>query len=178
MTNLERNISKIIGEVRKKGDSAIAAYNLKFDGEKLAPADFLLTGKEIDASVSGLDNSLKTAINQAAKNIGFFHNQELKRISRSWSYSKGGKTVGQMLKPVENICLYVAGGKYAYYPSIVLMSAIPARIAGVKNIYMATPPGNIIPSVLYAAKLAGIKSIYRVGGPMAIAGFAFGTKTL
>jgi len=172
------NIAKIINDVKARGDKAVAEYTLKFDRVNIYPEDFLLSQQELDTAVDKIDTNLKHAINHAAENIEFFHKCERNKITKSWKYSNKGKTVGQIVKPVETICVYIAGGKYAYYPSIVLMTVIPARIAGVKNIYIATPPANITPSVLYAAKAAKVDKVFRVGGPQAIAGFAFGTEAL
>ncbi len=173
-----KNISKILEKVKNKGDKAVTDYTYKFDKIRLSSASFRLTPKQVNELAEKTPQKLKTAIKNAARNIEYFHKQEYQRIKKTWQIKTNGKILGQIINPVDNLCVYIAGGKYAFYPSIVLMSVIPAKIAGVKNITITTPPNNITPSVMYAAKITGVNTVYRIGGPQAVAAFAFGTKTI
>ncbi len=177
--NIETKVKKIIEDVQKKGDSAITYYSKKYDNISLKPKDFQIKNSEIKNSEKNISKELKDSLIKSAKNIENFHKEELRRIKRTWKITRNGLTIGQIIKPVEKVGIYVAGGKYAYYPSIVLMTAIPAKVAGVKKIIMATPPSSADnPAVLFSAKLCGISEIYRLGGPQAVAGLAFGTETI
>jgi len=170
-------VAEIINSVAKFGDRALMSMALKYDGIKLTQNTILVDQKAISSSDKGIDAGLKNALDSAYKNVCNFHKTENSLIKRRWSTRSDGVICGQFFTPIESVGLYVPGGRFSY-PSTVIMSAVPARIAGVSNIVIATPAKNITPALLYAAKLCGINKIYRVGGPAAIAALALGTKTI
>lgn len=169
-------VLKIIQEVKKRGDAALFDYTAQFDGVKLT--DLLVTNEEIEEANSTVGASFLRAIQNAADSIKVFHEEQ---VEQTWLLnSSEGQTVGQKVTPLPSVGIYVPGGKAAY-PSTVLMNAIPAKIAGVKNIAMTTPvgeDGKVNPYVLVAASVVGIEKIYKVGGAQAIAAFAYGTETV
>jgi len=170
-------VSTIIERVKRDGDQALSYYGQKFDRVKLEQQNFRINQSEIDEAASRIDAALKKAIDAAAVNIRRFHLEELRHIRRSWFIRGRGIIRGCVVTPIENAGIYVPGGRFSY-PSTVLMSAIPARVAGVEKVVMATPPGKLTPAVLYAAKVSGVDEVFRVGGPQAIAALAFGTGTI
>lgn len=174
---VRKKVEKIIETVRAEGDSAVSRWTEKFDGVKMSPGKFAVNTDDIFNSGRHIDRGLKKAILSSKKNIELFHREELKRIKKTWTVKTGDCKLGQVIRPVENAGIYVSGGRYNY-PSVVLMTAIPALVAGVKDIVMVTPPGNLTAPVLFAAKCAGIKRIFRVGGAQAIAALAIGTETI
>ncbi|MFH1369645.1 MAG: histidinol dehydrogenase [Elusimicrobiota bacterium] len=174
---LSSYIAGIIEDVAGKGDAAVISYTAKWDKVKLSPRDFRVSRKALLSAGGMLEPDLKKSIEMAAKNIKRFHAIELSNIKRSWSVVYDGVKTGQNYNPVETAGIYVPGGRFPY-PSTVLMTAIPARVAGVKRIIMVTPPGNLSPAVLYAARIAGVDEIYGVNGPAAIAAMAIGTFTI
>ena len=168
-------VREIIENVQKNGDKAIKEYALKFDGVNLS--DITVSKEEIDDAFNSVDEEYIEIIKRAAKNIKDFH---LKQVREGFSIEKDGVIVGQKILPIENVGLYVPGGT-ASYPSTVLMDAIPAKIAGCKNVVMTTPPkkdGKIKPEVIVASVIAGVDTIYKVGGAQAIAALAYGTETV
>ena len=168
----------IVGAVRREGDAALARFTEQFDGCALTPAQFEVTQDEVDAACAGVDASLLAILERAHANIQRFHAQHLQE---SWEERfEDGTVLGQRVTPIERVGVYVPGGT-AFYPSSVLMNIIPARVAGVTEIIMVSPPsynGCIHPVVLAAAKLAGATRIFRVGGAQAIAALAYGTETI
>jgi histidinol dehydrogenase len=175
LTDLVRSI---IDGVSRKGDTALIEYTKLFDSYELQKESICLSKSEIKYLLFQLkDEVFKTAVGKAAKNIGAFHNAEYKKLVRSW-FRKGKEIkTGQFYNPVEKVGVYVPGGRFSY-PSTVLMTVIPAKIAGVGKVVMATPPRNITPAVIYAAKIAGVDEIYRVGGAQAVGAMAFGTASV
>jgi histidinol dehydrogenase len=173
-----KSVQEIVDGVKKRGDAAVTEYTAKFDGVNLRAEMFEMTSREIDAAVKSVDIELLDALKRAHKNIETFHSKHLRA---SWQEKdKDGTVVGQRITPVESAGLYVPGGK-AFYPSSVLMNIVPARVAGVKDIVMVSPPshkGGIHPLVLAAARVAGATRVFRVGGAQAIAALAYGTKRI
>ena len=167
----------IVDAVQKRGDAAIAEFTAKFDGAKLSPKQFEVTDKEIDKALASIDKALLDALKRAHANIKRFHEKNLRQ---SWrDVDADGSVVGQRITPIESAGVYVPGGK-AFYPSSVLMNIVPARVAGVQEIVMVSPPsyqGSIHPLVLAAARIAGATRVFRVGGAQSIAALAYGTKT-
>lgn len=166
----------IIQNVRTNGDSAIFEYAKAFD--KVSLDSLVVTEEEMLEANELVSDKFKNAMTKAAKNITEFHE---KQVEQSWYYNKpNGIMLGQQVTPLDRIGVYVPGGKAAY-PSTVLMNVLPAKIAGVEEIYMTTPPqsdGKINPHVLFAAQLAGVKTIYKMGGAQAVAALAYGTETV
>lgn len=174
----EGRVNDIILEVRKRRDEAIFEYTRKFDGADINAENILVTEEEIAEAYEKVDPKLLDVIRKALVNIRDYH---AKQCRNSWFDSKNnGIILGQRITPLENVGVYVPGGK-AVYPSSVLMNVMPAKVAGVDNIIMTTPPGKdgkICPSTLVAAKEAGVDQIYKVGGAQAIAALAFGTESI
>ncbi len=174
--NVEKIVSDIIEDVAKNGDDAVKKYCLKFDGAKLDT--LLVSQEEIDEAVGKVESEFLRILTEAATNIRTFHEKQVR--NGFIINEKEGIVTGQKVIPVEVAGLYVPGGTAAY-PSTVLMDSIPAKIAGVKEIVMVTPPGSdgkIDPVILAAAKIAGIDKIFKVGGAQAIAALAYGTESI
>ena len=174
----EKTVSEIIDRVRREGDRALFDYTLKFDGFALQPENIRVTKEEIAAAYEQLDEQLIRVIRRSAENIRNFHARQLRN---SWFDAKeDGTILGMKITAIEKAGVYVPGGKAAY-PSSVLMNIIPAKVAGVSEIIMTTPPGpdgRVDPGTLVAAYIAGVDAIYRAGGAQAIAAMAFGTASV
>lgn len=172
---IERRVYDIIENVRANGDAALREYSEKFDGVKLD--DFKVDQSIIDAAWDNLPEDLKHALLVAKKNITEFHSREIEQ--GFVDMDTPGITRGQKVTPLARVGLYVPGGTAAY-PSTIMMTALPAKIAGVKEIIMVTPPqkDGINPAVLGAAKLAGVDAVYQVGGAQGVAALAYGTKQI
>ncbi len=169
-------VSDILSDVKENGDKALFAYTEKFDGAALS--SLAVTKEEIDEALGLVEPRFLEILKTAAENITKFHKMQVREpfvINE-----ENGVIMGQKITPVDAAGLYVPGGTAAY-PSTVLMDAIPAKIAGVKQVVMVTPPqknGKVNPVILAAASIAGIDKIFKVGGAQAIAALAFGTKSV
>ena len=174
----EEAVKDIIDDIRKHGDKALLKYTERFDKVRFANMrDALCTRQEIERALKNIPKRDSDIIKLAAKRIRAFHK---KQLPKSWFFKeKNGTLLGQRVTPLERVGIYVPGGK-AVYPSTVLMNAIPAKVAGVKEIIMATPPSknSINSHVLAAAKVAGVDKIYKVGGAQAVAAMAYGTESI
>ena len=174
----ENTVNEIIDSVRKNGDRAIYDYTLKFDKYALSEDNIKVTREEIEEAYTMLDAGLVEVIRKSAENIRAFHTKQLRN---SWFDAKeDGTILGMKITPIARAGVYVPGGKAAY-PSSVLMNVIPAKVAGVSEIIMTTPPGadgKVNPGTLVAADIAGVDTIYKVGGAQAIAAMAFGTASI
>ena len=172
---IERRVYDIIENVRANGDAALREYSEKFDGVKLD--DFKVDQSIIDATWDNLPEDLKHALLVAKKNITEFHSREIEQ--GFVDMDTPGITRGQKVTPLARVGLYVPGGTAAY-PSTIMMTALPAKIAGVKEIIMVTPPqkDGINPAVLGTAKLAGVDAVYQVGGAQGVAALAYGTEQI
>lgn len=176
-TEYEASVQEIVSNVREKGDSALFSYEKKFDHVDLTPETILVNEDEIREAYTKVDEKLLTVIRKAIQNITAFHEKEKQN---SWMTIKEGIILGQKVTPVSRAGVYVPGGRAAY-PSSVLMNVIPAKVAGVPEIIMMTPPGadgKVYPPTLVAAHEAGVDRIYKAGGAQAIAAMAFGTDTV
>lgn len=174
----ESTVNEIIEEVRKRGDLALSDYTLKFDKYALTPENIKVTREEIEEAYGKLEPGLVEVIRRSAENIRAFH---AKQLRNSWFDAKeDGTILGMKITAIARAGVYVPGGKAAY-PSSVLMNVIPAKVAGVPEIIMTTPPGadgHVNPGTLVAADIAGVDTIYKVGGAQAIAAMAFGTESV
>lgn len=173
--DVESGVKELIADVRANGDAAVRKYTLKFD--KADVADFKVSDGEISLALERTGAEFIRILERAAKNIERFHAAQLRK---DFKLDYDGITVGQRFLPVESAGIYVPGGT-ARYPSSVLMNAVPARLAGVKNIIMCTPPssdGSIPDNILAAAKVAGVNAVYKIGGAQAIAAMAYGTESI
>ncbi|WP_040292547.1 histidinol dehydrogenase [Acetonema longum] len=171
-------VAQIIEDVRSAGNEALIRYTRLIDGVELTPETLEISQGEFAAVESQVDDQLKESINLAIENVRRFHREQL---PRTWlTYRDHGAMQGQACLPLERVGIYVPGGK-ASYPSSVIMNAVPATVAGVREIIMAVPPardGSVNPYVLYAARQAGVHKVYRLGGAQAVAALAFGTETI
>ena len=170
----EAAVRQIINDVRQHGDKALFELTEKFDGAKLKMLE--VKPAQVKAAYKKVDVKLVNALNLAAERIGAFHQAQKERALPTYTH---GKT-GWIVRPLERVGVYAPGGT-ASYPSTVLMTAIPAKVAGVKEVVLVTPPGkdgNISPAILVAADIAGVNRIFSVGGAQAIAALAFGTESV
>jgi len=177
-TDIINAVTDIIKNIQTKGDSSIINYLKKFDGVSFKSAkDLKVTDKQIKDAVKKVRPALKEAIKASYANVLAFHKKEYSNIKKEWLLTDKVKSVGQIYKPIEAVGIYVPGGRFSY-PSSVIMNAVAAKVAGVKRIVMMTPPKKMSDEVLFAANLCGIKEIYTIGGAVAIATLAYGTKTI
>ena len=169
-------VNNIVSDVKNNGNESLRQYTEKFDGVNLE--DFLIKEEDLEESLSKIEDDLVHSLKQAASNIRKFHQAQL---PQEWSMEVDeGITAGQIVRPLEKVGCYIPGGR-AVYPSSILMTVIPAKVAGVKKIICCTPPGpdgKVEDIVLAAAYLAGADEVYRVGGAQAIAAMAYGTETI
>ena len=169
-------VSDILKDVKENGDDSTLKYTEKFDNVKIN--DQKVSKEEIKNSYSNLDKKLVNALKNAGKNIEKFHKEQ---IPKEWSVNiEKGIEAGQLVRPINNVGCYIPGGRAAY-PSSILMTVIPAKIAGVKRIVCCTPPqkdGKITDAILVAADIAGADEIYKIGGAQAIGAMAYGTETI
>lgn len=169
-------VSNIIKNVKENGDDAVREYTVRFDGS--VPKKTVVTKQELDSYLDMVDDDFKSAIIKARDNIYDFH---LRQAQQSWMTTKeNGVIMGQRVRGLHRVGIYVPGGTAAY-PSSVLMNAIPAKIAGVKEIIMVTPPGkdgNPNPNIMAAAAVAGVDKVFLVGGAQAVAALAYGTENI
>lgn len=166
---------RIVRDVRVRGDEALAEYTERFDGVR--PERFRIPGKEIERSRASLPSELEESFLAAFENVRAFHEREM---DRSWEMSRDGATVGQRVRPLRRAGVYVPGG-HAAYPSTLMMAAIPAQVAGVREICVCSPPGSdgrVSRWVLAVAGLLGLGEVYAVGGAQAVGAMAYGTETI
>lgn len=173
---IESSVSEIISNVREQGDRAVAEYTMKFDGS--VPEKTELSKEQLKSLAAECGEEFLCALHRAAQNIREFHERQKQQ---SWFETReNGVMLGQRIRGLSRVGIYVPGGTAAY-PSSVLMNAIPAKIAGVGEIIMATPPsksGRPNPAIMAAALEAGVDRVFQVGGAQAIAAMAFGTETI
>lgn len=169
-------VSSIIDGVKQNGDEAVREYTVRFDGS--APKKIVIEKEELQEYLDMVDDEFKTAIINAKENIFRFHQRQ---AQQSWlTTEENGVIMGQRIRGLHRVGIYVPGGTAAY-PSSVLMNAIPAKIAGVKEIIMVTPPGKDgvpNPNIMAAAAVAGVDKVFLVGGAQAVAALAFGTEKI
>ena len=171
-------VNEIVGTVKKDGDAAVFEYTKKFDGADITPENVIVSDAEIKEAYAVVSADVLEVIRKAIVNIRTYHE---KQKQYSWFDSQpNGTILGQKVTPLTRVGVYVPGGKAAY-PSSVLMNILPAKVAGVEQIVMVTPPGKdgkVNPGTLVAAKEAGAGVVYKVGGAQAIAALAFGTESI
>ncbi len=174
-------VTRIIEDVRKNGDRALVEYTNRFDSPGITAKSIAVTEKEINDAAKKVDRSFIRSLNRAAKQIEQFHKLQLEK---SWiNTDRNGTILGQLVNPVDAAGIYVPGGQGGKTPlvSSVMMCAIPAKIAGVKQIVMVTPPtknSKVNPHLLVAAKKVGVNKVYKVGSAWAVAALAYGTETI
>jgi histidinol dehydrogenase len=174
---VEASVRRIVARVRRHGDRALLAYVRTLDGARLSRRRLRVPPERLAASWAGLPAAVRRDLALAARRIRAFHRRQRER---SWSFRDArGARLGQLIRPLERVGVYVPGGRAAY-PSTVLMTVIPARVAGVREVIAVTPTGadGDVPAVLAACHVAGVDALYRVGGAHAVAALAFGTETV
>lgn len=173
---IEETAKKIVAEVRDEGDEALLRYTARFDGYEGDAAGLKVTDDEIDAAVKNVDPYFLETLLEAKKNIAVYHTKQLRA---GYRIEEKGKVLGQVVRPLERVGVYVPGGTAAY-PSTVLMDVLPAVIAGVKEVVMVTPAkgGVVKDEILVAAKIAGVNEVYKIGGAQAVAALAYGTESI
>ncbi|MBM4135864.1 MAG: histidinol dehydrogenase [Nitrospira sp.] len=173
-SKIEQRVTAILDDVRRNGDQAVLQYTKTFDSDDIKRLK--IRSDEISKYAEKADRKVIKALNLSAKRIRAFHEMQKET---SWSFSEGDNLLGQVIRPLERVGVYIPGGK-ASYPSTVLMNVIPAQVAGVKEIALCvpTPKGEINPYVMAAIQLLGVKEVYRIGGAQAIGAMAYGTKTI
>ena len=174
--NVDAAVDAVLAEVREKGDAALRAYTKRFDGVELE--DLRVSEEELESAWKGLDPDFITTLEMAAANIRAFHE---KQVHKDFLLTKeGGIVMGQRYTPIEKVGICVPSAPAAF-PSTILMNVIPAKIAGVRDIIIVTPPdkdGKISPEALAAAKIAGTDQIFKIGGAQAVAALAYGTESV
>jgi histidinol dehydrogenase len=173
---IEAGVRRIIAAVRKRGDRALVELTRRFDGIRLRPRDLRVPGEALAAAHREVGSAVRRDLELAARRIRDFHRHERER---SWSFrDRSGARLGQRIQPLERVGVYVPGGRAAY-PSTVLMTVVPARVAGVGEVIAVSPVGDgDNPVVLAACHVAGIDALFRVGGAQAVAALAFGTESV
>lgn len=173
---VDNSVRTILKAVQRAGDTAVARYTKKFDRVTLKPAQFRVGADQIKEAYYKIRKDEGDALRYAAQRITAFHERQR---TRTWMYQDDGATLGQMIHPLDAVGLYIPGGK-AVYPSTILMTALPAKVAGVPRVILCTPPSKtgISPYLLVAADIAGVNEIYQIGGVQAIGAMAYGTKTI
>ncbi len=174
---VEAKVQSILREVKKRGDEALLDYTERFDKVRLHPSQIEVEKKEIKEAYRQLPLDFLKTLKKACQRIRRFHQLSKRRTTVRWV--EKGIRIEQVVKPLEKAGIYVPGGK-ASYPSTVLMAALPAKVAGVKEIIITTPPHpeGLSPAVLVAANLSGVDRIFRIGGVQAIGALAYGTRTI
>ncbi len=173
----EQTVREILESVRKDGDRAVAFWEAQFGWKGCRPNRLRVPERWRRQARRQVPDATVRALSQAAERLEFFHQQQKRE---SWIVEKDGCRIGERFRPIKRVGVYVPGGQ-ALYPSTVLHACVPARVAGVEQIYMVTPPnesGEVAPVLLLAAEMAGVTEIFRVGGAHAIAALAFGTQTV
>lgn len=177
LSEVEDGIRRVLAEVRNRGDDALIEYTRLWDGVALRPDEIEVPKSEMDQALQALDAPSRECLEFAAARILAFHERQK---PGSWQYAdEEGNVLGQRVTPLARVGVYVPGGLGAY-PSTVLMNVIPARVAGVEEIFLVTPPSaaRSAPAVLAAARLSGVHRVFQVGGAQAIAALAYGTETI
>jgi len=174
---VESTVKKIVEAVRKEGDRALFKYTKKFDKVELSPKTVKVSNREIEEAKRKVSPEIKSSLAIASSRILFYHQMKLPQ-EKTFTDSLGNE-LGWLLRPLERVGVYVPGGKAAY-PSTVLMTAIPAKVAGVEEVVLVSPcpHGEVNPVVLVAACMAGVDEIYKVGGAQAISALAYGTESI
>jgi len=177
--NVSAAVDAIVADVRARGDAALLEHTAKLDRFAAASVSALaIASAEMDAAVRALDPASRAALEYAAERIERYHTAAM---PKSWRLTdEHGSSLGQEVRPLDRVGIYIPGGR-ATYPSTVLMTAVPARVAGVKEVVLVTPPGadgRVSPVVLAAARVAGVTEGWRLGGAQAVAALAYGTATI
>ena len=175
---IQKTVDNVLSEVKARGDEAVFEFTRKFDKFDVNKENFLVSKEEIEKAYTLVDKELTEVIRKSAQRIREFH--EKQKLNSWLEPSESGELLGQLIRPLNRVGVYVPGGKAAY-PSSVLMNVIPAKVAGVNEVVMTTPAGadgEVNPNTIVAADIAGADKIYKVGGAQAVAALAFGTESI
>jgi histidinol dehydrogenase len=178
ISSVYEHVRRIVEDVKQRGDAALLETNREFK-EDVSRADLKATAEEIERAYDLVDQAVVSSLRVAAKNISRFHQAQAERDMWSIEVSEG-ILAGRIIRPMDRVGCYIPGGRAAY-PSTVLMTSVPALVAGVEKIALTTPPGKgmtVNPATLVAADIAGCREIYKAGGPWGIAALAYGTETV
>lgn len=171
-----QSVDAIVRDVKLRGDEALRYYTKEFDGVEIK--NFKVDEEEFKRAKKAVSKEVLEALKKAQRNIQEFHRRQL---PKSWSYTRGGIKISQVVQPIESVGCYIPSGR-AVYPSTVLMTVTPAKVAGVERIACCTPPreedGRVNELILAACEIAGVKEVYKMGGAQAIAAFAYGTQSV
>ena len=176
--NVQETVNDILADIRKNGDKALFEYTKRFDKADINADNLVVTKEEIKEAYAQVDKELIAVIEKSAARIADFHQKQ--KINSWLEPSTNGEMLGQLIRPLARVGVYVPGGKAAY-PSSVLMNIVPAKVAGVGEIVMTTPPnaeGKVTPTTVVAADIAGVDTIYKAGGAQAVAALAYGTESI
>jgi len=177
LTSASKASARILMDVKARGDKALFYYTRRFDNFNLSKNNIRLSQAGIKKDLARVDKKLLQALRHASKNIVKYHRKQLSGLKKSWSITvEAGVKVGERILPIDSVGCYVPGGR-ASYPSTVLMTCIPAKIAGVKRIVVASPP-PVSDAVIAACKICGVDEIYQIGGAQAIGALAYGTESI
>lgn len=177
VAEVETSVREVLREVRQRGDEALLEYTRKWDGVDLTREEIELPRDRTEGALEAIDGDSRSALELAAERIRAFHARQL---PSSWEFTDEHENLlGQKVTPLDRVGVYVPGGKAAY-PSSVLMNVLPAKVAGVREIFVVTPPGSLRenPAVLAALCLADVDRIFQIGGAQAVAALAYGTETV
>ncbi len=175
---IEARVRPIVEAVRRRGDTAVVQFTRKFDGVRLSPGRIRVSRRELEAALNAAPPKLVRALKAAKRNIEAYHRRQRRK---SWTMkARSGAVLGERILPLRRVAAYVPGG-VASLVSTVLMSVVPAKVAGVGEVVIATPPGKrgrVAPAILVACALCGVEEVYRIGGAQAIAALAYGTRSV
>jgi histidinol dehydrogenase len=181
LKGVEKKVREIVQRVKNQGDEALLFYTRKYDGLVLKPTELRVKKEEMKKAFNKVGSNFIRLIQRAKENVEKFHLREYRQITKLGGQFSEGTLKGirflELWRPINKVGVYAPGGRYAY-PSSVLMTVVPAKVAGVASVAMASPPGKLSSEVLVAARICGVEEIYRVGGAQAIAAFAYGTETI
>jgi len=175
---IHRDVEAILASVKSRGDDALLEYTERFDGVRLTAKELAISTGELESAAAGMGAEAMAALRYARDRIEEYHRRALPKSW--WIEDRNGSMLGQQIRPLDRVGIYVPGGR-AVYPSTLLMTAVPARVAGVSEIVLVSPPrqdGSLHPTLLAAAHVAGVTEGYRVGGAQAVAALAYGTATI
>ncbi len=174
---MKMKVTALLEDIQRRGDSAVRLALRRFDGVDLNPTKWKIPLSRAKDALKNLPVDRRRTLEESAQRVRAFHQAERRHAPASWRERIGGTVVGQEVRPVEAVGAYVPGGRFAY-PSTVLMTCIPARVAGVSRVIVCTPPKHLTDEVLAAAALAEVDALYQIGGVAAVGAMAYGTKTV
>lgn len=174
---MKTKVTALLEDIQRRGDAAVRSAARRFDGVDLAPAQWRIPLARAKSALKNLSAERRQTLEECARRVRAFHAAERRHAPASWRERIGGTVVGQEVRPVEAVGAYVPGGRFAY-PSTVIMTCIPARVAGVSRVIVCTPPKHLTDDVLAAVALSEADELYQIGGVAAVGAMAYGTKSV